>query len=79
MADLEKCAGAQTLDLGVAAFSLGWSVKRRVLAVGGHAELRLFMVRICEPIPQAMGLVPRIPGHSQSEDLFEGPTRFGAL
>ncbi|KAK9865109.1 hypothetical protein WJX84_002030 [Apatococcus fuscideae] len=32
----------QVLDFGSAAFSLGWSVKRRVLAVGGNSELRFY-------------------------------------
>ncbi|KAK9840413.1 hypothetical protein WJX74_009520 [Apatococcus lobatus] len=32
----------QVLDFGSAAFSLGWSVKRRVLAVGGNGELHLY-------------------------------------
>lgn len=42
--DLEPSAGEQVLDFGSAAFSLGWSVKRRVLAVGGNSELRLYTV-----------------------------------
>lgn len=42
--DLKPSAGEQVLDYGSAAFSLGWSVKRRVLAVGGNSELRLYTV-----------------------------------